>query len=221
MRSSEPQMRNCASGNLVIPGLVLAHHPGMTTAEAYATRLAAPALTRIVSRQSIISEISSRVTLSAGMKRSASGCGELMSTPSASASATIAAPIGSFRSSASNNPRPRTSPRPCRADSFCNSLSRNRPASATAFRNSGFENFFEHREPCRAHQRIAVEGAALVAVFEARRVLGREQGSQRHAAADALAERHDVGLDTGMFVMEQLSGSAHAGLDLVDDQEQA
>ena len=30
MRSIEPQMRNCASGNLEIPGLVLAHHPGMT-----------------------------------------------------------------------------------------------------------------------------------------------------------------------------------------------
>jgi hypothetical protein len=29
--SIEPQMRNCASGNLEIPGLVLAHHPGMTT----------------------------------------------------------------------------------------------------------------------------------------------------------------------------------------------
>ncbi|SDO32361.1 hypothetical protein SAMN05444050_3853 [Afipia sp. GAS231] len=26
----EPQMRNCASGNLEIPGLVLTHHPGMT-----------------------------------------------------------------------------------------------------------------------------------------------------------------------------------------------
>jgi hypothetical protein len=30
MRSIEPQMRNGASGNLEIPGLVLAHHPGMT-----------------------------------------------------------------------------------------------------------------------------------------------------------------------------------------------
>jgi hypothetical protein len=30
MRSIEPQVRNCAPGNLEIPGLVLAHHPGMT-----------------------------------------------------------------------------------------------------------------------------------------------------------------------------------------------
>jgi len=39
--------------------------------------------------------------------------------------------------------------------------------------------------------------------------------------ADALAERHDVGFDPGVFVGEQLSGPAHAGLDLVDDQQQA
>ena len=32
MRSIEPQMRNCASGNLEIPGLVLSDHPGMTEA---------------------------------------------------------------------------------------------------------------------------------------------------------------------------------------------
>jgi flagellar biosynthetic protein FliQ len=33
MRSIEPQMRNCASGDLEIPGLVLTHHPGMTKVE--------------------------------------------------------------------------------------------------------------------------------------------------------------------------------------------
>src|SRR5438132_933080 len=32
---------------------------------------------------------------------------------------------------------PRTSPRPCRADSFCSSLSRNRPASTADFRKAG------------------------------------------------------------------------------------
>ena len=51
-------------------------------------------------------------------------------------------------------------------------------------------------------------------------MFGREQGGERHAAADALAERHDVGLDPGMFVREQFAGPAHAGLDLVDDQQQ-
>ena len=80
---------------------------------------------------------------------------------------------------------------------------------------------FEHRKARRAHQRIAVEGAALVAMLEAGRIFGRQQCRERYAAADALAERHDVGLDPGMLVMEQLAGPAHAGLDLVDDQQQA
>ena len=155
------------------------------------------------------------------MKRSASGCGEFSSTPSANACATIEAPIGSLRSSASSRPRPRTSPRPCRADNFCSSLSRNRPASAADFRKSGCADLFEHRKTRRAHQRIAVERAALIAMLEAGRMLGRQQGCERHAAADALAERHDVGLDPGMLVVEQFAGAAHAGLDLVDDQQQA
>ena len=43
---------------------------------------------------------------------------------------------------------------------------------------------------------------------------------QRHTAADALAERHDVRLDLRVLVMEQLSGAAHAGLDFVEDQQQ-
>jgi hypothetical protein len=30
-------MRNCASGNLEIPGLVLSHHPGMTEQAAMTT----------------------------------------------------------------------------------------------------------------------------------------------------------------------------------------
>ena len=155
------------------------------------------------------------------MKRSASGCGEFSSTPASNACATIAGAIGSLRSSASSSPRPRTPPRPCRAETFCSSLSSNRPASATDFRNSGLADLLEHRKTRRAHQRIAVERAALVAVLEAGGLFGREQRRQRHAAADALAERHDVGLDAGMLVVEELSGAAHAGLDLVDDQQQA
>jgi hypothetical protein len=41
MRSIEPQMHNCASGNLEIPGLVLTHHPGMTFAQTQVRVLAA------------------------------------------------------------------------------------------------------------------------------------------------------------------------------------
>ncbi len=82
-------------------------------------------------------------------------------------------------------------------------------------------DLFEYRQAGRAHQRVAVEGAALVAVLEAGRLFACEQHGERHAAADALAQRHDVGLDPGMLVVKQLSGAADAGLDLVEDQQQA
>ena len=58
-------------------------------------------------------------------------------------------------------------------------------------------------------------------MLEAGRAFGREQRCERHAAADALAERHDVGRDAGVLVVEELAGPAHAGLDLVEDQEEA
>ena len=58
-------------------------------------------------------------------------------------------------------------------------------------------------------------------LLEAGSLLGCEQRGQRHAAADALSERHDVRLNPGMFVMKQLSGAADAGLYFIDDQQQA
>src|SRR5665647_3045091 len=69
-------------------------------------------------------------------------------------------------------------------------------------------------EPGRAHQRVAVERATLVAMFETGSRLGSQQRCQRHASADAFSQRHDVRLDSRMLVMEQFSGAADAGLDL-------
>src|SRR6185312_14241601 len=82
-------------------------------------------------------------------------------------------------------------------------------------------HLLQHGEADRAHQWIAVEGATLIAVLEAGGASGRKQGRERHAAADAFAQRHDVGRDARVLVMEELSSAAHTGLDFVDDQEQA
>ena len=41
------------------------------------------------------------------------------------------------------------------------------------------------------------------------------------AAAQPLGRRHDVGLDAGPFMGEELAGAAHAALDLVEEQQQA
>ena len=48
-----------------------------------------------------------------------------------------------------------------------------------------------------------------------------EEGADRESAAERLGERHDVGLDAGTLIGEQLAGAAHAALHLVEDQQQA
>ena len=181
-----------------------------------------PIRVRIASRPSIISEISSRVTLSAGMKRRASGCGEFSSTPSASAWATIEAPIGMLEVERQQQPA---------AAHFAETVPRRQSAAIR------FPETARHRRPiseipaCRPRPSTASPTAHISGLplkvppwspcSKQDACFGRQQGRQRHAAADALAERHDVGLDAGVLVVEQLSGPAHAGLDLVDDQQQA
>ena len=76
----------------------------------------------------------------------------------------------------------------------------------------------DNRNTNRRHQRIAVVSATLITWFETADFLTGEQRRQRHAAADALAERHDVWRDACVFVGEQLTGAPHAGLYFIDDE---
>ena len=48
-----------------------------------------------------------------------------------------------------------------------------------------------------------------------------QQRREGNAAADALAERHDIGRDVGVLIVEELAGTADAGLYFVDDKQQA
>ncbi len=50
---------------------------------------------------------------------------------------------------------------------------------------------------------------------------GGKAGAEREPAADALGDRHDIGCDARPFMGKKLAGAAHAGLDLVEDQQQA
>src|SRR4029077_18011643 len=95
------------------------------------------------------------------------------------------------------------------------------PGIKSRFHEFRFTDLLEDSKARRAHQRITIERAALVAVFKAGGALRRQQGRERDTAADALAEGHDVGLDPGVLVVEKFSSPTDAGLDLVDDQQQA
>src|SRR5260370_33077478 len=61
----------------------------------------------------------------------------------------------------------------------------------------------EDGKACGAHQRIAVERAALVAMFETGSLRRGQQSGDRHAAADAVAERPDIPLRARRSVLEK------------------
>ena len=80
----------------------------------------------------------------------------------------------------------------------------------------------EHRVGDRAGQRVAAEGRAVGAGGHAGRgARGGEAGADREAAAQPLGDGGDVGRDARLLAGEQRAGAAHAGLDLVEDQQQA
>ena len=53
------------------------------------------------------------------------------------------------------------------------------------------------------------------------RLLAARDRADRHAAAEALGERHHVGRDVVVLVTEPRAGAADAGLHLVEDQDRA
>ena len=79
----------------------------------------------------------------------------------------------------------------------------------------------EHGLARRAGERVAAIGRSVRADRHAgRRLLGREAGAHREAAANALGRGHDVRRDPIMFVGEELAGAGIAALDLVEDKHQ-
>ena len=87
---------------------------------------------------------------------------------------------------------------------------------------AGLEHHVEHGVGSRDRQRIAAEGRTV----RARRhagcgFRGGKTGPDRESAAERFRERHDVGGDAEALVGEQVAGAAHAGLHLVEDQQQA
>ena len=88
-----------------------------------------------------------------------------------------------------------------------------------AIEEARLEHHIERRIAGRHGERIAAEGRAVRAGGHALAgFLGGEERADRKAAAERLGERHDVRLDAGALVGEQLAGAAHAGLHLVEDR---
>ena len=81
---------------------------------------------------------------------------------------------------------------------------------------------FEHRESRGAGERRAGERAAESADHRRVHDLGlADDRRQRHAARDALGDRHEIGLDAGVFDGEHLAGAREAGLDFIGDEQDA
>ena len=77
----------------------------------------------------------------------------------------------------------------------------------------------EYRMADRGHQGVAAIRAALIAGFETADVFPCEQCRQRGSRADPLAERQDIRPNAGVLEAEESAGASHAGLDLVQDEQ--
>ncbi len=85
----------------------------------------------------------------------------------------------------------------------------------------GFDGL-DGRQGGAGGERVAAERRRVRAGLE---LLGdlrlRDQPAHRDAAGQRLGQRHDVRLDVPVLVGVPLAGAAHAGLHLVEDQQQA
>ena len=80
----------------------------------------------------------------------------------------------------------------------------------------------EHRQRRGDRQRVGRIGAAQAAGRGRVHDLGAAaHRRQRHAAGQALGQRHQVGHDAVVLHREHLAGAGEAGLDLVGDQHDA
>src|ERR1019366_591855 len=86
---------------------------------------------------------------------------------------------------------------------------------------TGLREFLDHRASDCRHQRIAAKRSALIAIFEAADVAMRDKCRQWHAAAETFGQGHNVGRYSRMLETEQPAGAANAGLNFIEDQQQA
>ena len=54
-----------------------------------------------------------------------------------------------------------------------------------------------------------------------RDLFARQHRAERQASAQGFGKRHNIRFDAEMFIAEEFSGSSHAGLHFIEDQQQA
>ena len=70
-------------------------------------------------------------------------------------------------------------------------------------------------------QRVAAEGRAVISGDQGLAVLLRQECADRHAVAKPFGQRHNVRLHTVFLVAKEAAQAAHAGLDFVQNQQDA
>jgi hypothetical protein len=124
---------------------------------------------------------------------------------------------------ASSMPRPRTSvTSPYRSSSERETLNQPGRGVPGALEEPGGEHFTDGSQGSSSGERVAAEGAAVVALHEVGRdLVAGKDCADRHAAGKPLRQGHDVRPHAVVFEGEERSRAADAGLYLVKDQEEA
>ena len=163
--------------------------------------------------------------LSAGKKRITRPAVTFTSTPRCDArSDSVDARSASRSASPSSRPRPRASSAVsgCSRANSRRRASRRSPSDGRALDQLLGLDHAQHRVRGRAGQRAAAEGGAVVAERDGRGDgLAGEEGGDREAAAEPLAERHHVRNHALVLEREHPPGAPDSGLHLVEDQQRA
>src|SRR5262249_47494989 len=95
------------------------------------------------------------------------------------------------------------------------------PVLPNGYQKVGPRDFADHGVSNGSHQRVAVESSTLIARFEETDVFASDQGRERNADSDSLAEREEVRPKRRMLETEHPTGAAEAGLDFIHNQQHA
>src|SRR5439155_13815777 len=88
--------------------------------------------------------------------------------------------------------------------------------------HAALEQGFHYRQADAADKRVSAEGGSMASRNETLRDrFARQHGAQRQPAPQRRRQPHHVRFDAEMLVAKKFARSAHAGLPLIENQQQA